>query len=221
MAVSKIESFIHFHQLIEERYISSEKIFIFRGVSDSKFKLIPKIGRFNSYTQQIEKDILELFIQRARPFLKFEPKNRWEWLAIAQHHGLATRLLDWSYNPLIATFFAVADSCGSDSAVYVMPAPYIVDTEIDDDPLEIEYGVDTYIPDYVAPRIASQAGVFTSHGEPFKSFRRNSIDKLIIPNSVREDFKRILFFYGIHNGTVFPDLDGLAKSLVFMKLGND
>jgi hypothetical protein len=50
--------------------------------------------------------MLKRFMQDAQSFLVDAPTNKWEWLFLAQHHGVPTRLLDWSENALVALYFA-------------------------------------------------------------------------------------------------------------------
>jgi hypothetical protein len=205
----KISSFADLHQVIEDEYLS-DTVTIYRGVRDINHRLIPSVGRIGDAVEE-EETLLTLFKQRALPFLgDYVPDNDWEWLALAQHHGLPTRLLDWTYNPLVALYFAVEEVAANvDGAVYVTSAPTLVNTEMYPTPFSIRREV-IYEPEHFAQRISAQSGLFTAHPDPTKPFRGEQLARIIIPRTLRLQFKKVLYAYGVHRGTLFPDLDGQA-----------
>lgn len=77
----------------------------FRGSTNSKHHLVPTLGR-KPFSLTQEPDLIKAFKQNAIQFVEQRPQSEWEWLFIARHHAVPTRLLDWTESPLIGLYFA-------------------------------------------------------------------------------------------------------------------
>jgi len=190
---NKIESFAEFHEAIET---FGKRTVIYRGVRKESYPLIPKVGRnqmlFPMDIWKIEKEAFRLFKERAVPFLDNTPANDWDVLAIAQHHGLPTRLLDWTRNPLVAAYFAVENEYEGDSIVYAYERSGFINTTVEPDPFACNV-VARFIPSHITPRIAAQAGLFTIHPKPQEPFISEKITKLLIKQPFRKALKFTLY----------------------------
>jgi hypothetical protein len=193
---------------------------IYRGVRLAQYDLIPKVWRAKRAGKALalkdERFILRLFKQRAIAHLDPLPANEWEWLSVAQHHGLPTRLLDWTRNPLVAAYFAVADDSEGDSAVYAYRSSTYLILEKHADPLKVSR-IARVNPSHVTRRITAQAGVFTIHPKPSDPFDSSAVQKYVIPNKRRKDIKMALYRLGIDRATLFPDLDGIANHIAWLR----
>jgi hypothetical protein len=97
---------------------------VYRGAADAAWPLLTSLdqlgGAGRPHTKaELEEYILRSFIRYSRPYFASPPINDWEVLVAAQHHGLPTRLLDWTYSPLVAAHFATVDpAVTTDRAVW-------------------------------------------------------------------------------------------------------
>lgn len=97
---------------------------VYRGDRDVTWPLLTSLDKLGGASPPhskaaLEEHILRNFIRYSRPYFAQPPENDWEVLVAAQHHGLPTRLLDWTYSPLVAAHFAtVDDDRNSDRVVW-------------------------------------------------------------------------------------------------------
>ena len=114
---------------------NKDSTWIYRGVSDNEYLLLPSIGRLD-YSLSKEMNLFSHF--KRRGFQHIQGKDDVEWLAVAQHHGLPTRLLDWTMNPLVAIFFACRNLI-KDGRIYAARNSNTIDVSKFESPFDIQF----------------------------------------------------------------------------------
>jgi hypothetical protein len=235
MKTEKITSVIEFLNLVQNLENQDIAQWFFRGHGDSSFTLVPGLYRLNIFDtfsnwKDIEKYMMDSFKREAMPYLKITPKSEEEWLTLAQHHGLPTRLLDWTESPLIALYFAVENYMNSKNAnVWCFgvastnnckPQSTFIASKIN-----TEISKCILLPNHISPRVTNQLGCFTIHDfpedrKPFVPFDNqkssfNSFRRILIKKQHKIKILNELYFLGIHRGLVYPGIDGIAQKIKY------
>lgn len=235
-----IKSLNEYNDILSELESKRYYEIFFRGQTDD-YPLIPSIGRSSLVQKEDEVQLFDEFKRLNKLYREINTTDEWDLLAIAQHYGLKTRLLDWSTNPLNALWFA----CNTYSSINYKDN-YCVVWILANKEKDVDFIVDQkktpffenthtliFKPNYQAIRIRSQQGLFTVHKETKnKSEKTNSYylaleddDKFI--NNDKWDIIKILInrpkfskeiiaklnTFGINEATIYPELEGLCRHL--------
>jgi hypothetical protein len=207
-----VDTFAKFDEAIN----GISKTALCRGVSNHEHALLPSLFRHTEIdgADAREKKMMWVFKTHAKAHFEKTPQNEVEWLTIAQHHGLPTRLLDWSLSPLIACYFAVQSLSPSDGAIYLYDiAGFKKEEDIDLPNLKEIVAV---FPSHSTRRVTAQSGMFTIHPTKMMNLESDQIIKIIIRADKKKYFLEKLLKYGVHHATVFPDLDGLSRYVKYL-----
>ncbi|KDC60102.1 FRG domain-containing protein [Bordetella bronchiseptica] len=265
--------------------------FVFRGQADAEWPLSSSLERAIQDHEPLMKGaelneywMLNEFRQKYHLYANHSPEydNKFEWLALLQHHGCPTRLLDFSNSPYVAAYFAVA-AARQDAAIWAIydiearermakkfSLPYEPGKKLRDEVNNLHIDTINQIianTDKPSPkahlvslssnkwseRLARQQGVFLAPADLGKSNRPKTfmdnlyatfVDepiedigfieqdadavlshleiefepavmclKMRIPKSLHGTFRKHLRMMGITDESLFPGLDGLARSM--------
>lgn len=244
--VTRLESWRDFTELLESDFFNRHGVqLVFRGHRRFDWSLMPTLGRLTTngiVTEQLAQDQLERFKRAVRGRLSDaamvdEDDELW---SVGQHHGLMTPLLDWTYSPYVALFFAFHKDDSKEEAANPYRAVYVLNKSFLTDH-EAETGIRLWEPrrdDH--GRLVNQAGLFTfsptdatienklanvlADDELFddEELRAASEDeqpdilaryicKIYIRNEERDACLRHLRRMNVHHASLFPDLLGASE----------
>lgn len=198
------------------------ELFLFRGQAQ-RGNLLPRIARANptENTESTEKKMLSELRRIGAAYLPQQDAGDWELMVIAQHFAMATRLLDWTSNPLAALWFACSSHEKGDCHVYVLEADTLL---IPEEKQKSPFGVAktrVFQPRLNNPRIVAQDGWFTAHRYANSNSRflplekigdiKGHLTELVIPEGSRTQMLKSLDRHGISSRALFPDLEGLCR----------
>lgn len=210
----------------------------FRGQEWQGWGLVPALGRLKcASSEELQAREVRLFADfkiRAGNLLADED-DAWRIAFLMQHHGLPTRLLDWSASFAIALHFALRQASAGDAVVWILDAGRLNravgcgEELLLHSTLEGDYG-DYFIartkgfpfpvvglaPSRSSPRLRQQRGFFTLHRDLARSLDETHpqvLTKIVVPSALFGDARAFLRLSGVNEFSLFPDLDGLARHL--------
>jgi hypothetical protein len=244
--VTRLESWREFTELLENDFFNRPGVqLVFRGHRRFDWSLMPTLGRLTTngiVTEALAQAQLERFKRAVRGRLTDasmvnEDDELW---SVGQHHGLMTPLLDWTYSPYVALFFAFhkddskEEAANPYRAVYVLNKSFLAEHEAETgirvwEPRKDDHG-----------RLVNQAGLFTfsptdatienklatvlADDELFEDEELRSasedeqpgvlakyICKIYIRNEERDGCLRHLRRMNVHHASLFPDLLGASE----------
>lgn len=198
---------------------------IYRGVSNQEYELLPSIGRVRHTTKnnpiaiEEEKKSLTRFIDRVQPYISLSIRNELEWMIVAQHHGVPTRLLDWTLSPLVAAYFSATriekmriegkNDLPIHGRIYAVKKPQEVTPEDRLAPFDISE-VKFIDPPHVSERVPRQSSIFTIHNAPLNAWKPENNKIFTVPMESKFKIKKELDRCGINEASLFPGIDATA-----------
>lgn len=227
--------FAVFHSLLDP-----DKVFWFRGHSKLHYTLAPSALRYQDLDARDK--ALGLVVEMKR-FLEMKlprppaPDDELGWMQVAQHHGLPTRLLDWTQNAAVALFFACCSNHDTDGLVAILN-PIELNQFVDARPPRIftlhrdAHVIESYLsldgkfssrgrrtiainPAWNTERIAMQQGAFTLHGKRFSLDKKQASSLIYVPilkehkASLLSELERV----GIGEMFIFPEPEHVCAHL--------
>lgn len=224
MITFTLSSWKYFHDFIVEEFLDYRN-YVFRGQASEKWLLEPSLNRFLK-----DKDIIEYNRTREQHLksFKFSLRGRTNVLknilndedelwALGQHHGLLTPMLDFSFSPYVAAYFAFYDKAdNSEFRVIYSVQQYTIEKDFNSI-LKIYKPYTDH-----NQRLLNQSGLFVKYDTNIhleKLFKDKfpeengtiTLIKIRIPNNDRELCLRTLNRMNINHNTLFPDIEGTSN----------